>query len=98
MLAYSDVTVKTTAGKIANLKGTTTSNSAKLTWSKPTSASYYKIFIYKNGGWTQLTKTSNNSYTATKLAKNSSYKFRVSAYNKNNTLIAYPDITVKTTS
>ena len=98
LLAYSDVTVKTTAGKIANLKGSTTSNSAKLTWSKPTSASYYKIFIYKNGGWTQLTKTSNNSYTATKLAKNSSYKFRVSAYNKNNTLIAYSDITVKTTS
>ncbi|MCI5578421.1 MAG: fibronectin type III domain-containing protein, partial [Oscillospiraceae bacterium] len=97
LLAYSDVTVKTPAGKLANLKGSTSStNTAKLTWSKPTSASYYKVFVYQNNKWNQLTKVTSTSYTATKLSANTSYKFRVSAYNSGNKLLAYSDTTVKT--
>ena len=95
LLAYSDTTVKTLAN-VANLKATTTSNSAKLTWSKPKSASYYKVFVYQNNKWNQLTKVTTTSYTATKLAANKSYKYRVSAYNSGNKLIAYSDVTVKT--
>ena len=97
LIAYSDVTVKTPAGKLANLKGSTSSiNTAKLTWSKPTSASYYKVFVYQNNKWNQLAKISTNSYAATKLSANTSYKFRVSAYNSGNKLLAYSDTTVKT--
>ena len=91
------MTVKTPAGKLANLKGSTSSiNTAKLTWSKPTSASYYKVFVYQNNKWNQLAEVKTNSYTATKLAANTSYKYRVSAYNSGNKLIAYSDVTVKT--
>ena len=81
---------------VENLKATTISNSAKLTWSKPTSASYYKVFVYQNNKWNQLAEVKTNSYTATKLAANTSYKYRVSAYNSGNKLIAYSDVTVKT--
>ena len=81
---------------VENLKATTISNSAKLTWSKPTSASYYKVFVYQNNKWNQLAEVKTNSYTATKLAANTSYKFRISAYNSGNTLLAYSDVTVKT--
>ncbi len=95
LIAYSDTTVKTLAN-VANLKATTTSNSAKLTWSKPTSASYYKVFVYQNNKWNQLAEVKTNSYTATKLSTNTSYKYRVSAYNSGNKLIAYSDVTVKT--
>ena len=95
-VAYSDVTAKTAFDKITNLKATTTSNSAKLTWSKPTSASYYKVFVYQNNKWNQFAEVKTNSYTATKLTVNTSYKFRVSAYNSANKLLAYSDTTVKT--
>ena len=81
---------------VENLKATTISNSAKLTWSKPTSASYYKVFVYQNNKWNQLAKISTNSYAATKLTANTSYKFRVSGYDKNDKLVAFSDTTVKT--
>ncbi len=98
-IAHSDITIKTKVGEIANLKATSKENSIKLSWNKNALVSYYKVFIWKNSKWTELTKTKNNTiltYTATKLVPNTSYEFRVTAYNKSNKAIAYSDITSNT--
>ncbi len=97
-IAFSDISTRTLAN-ISNLKAAPAKNYAKLTWSKNTSAKYYKVFVWKNNKWTQLTQTKSNSvltYTASKLAANTSYKFRVTAYNASKKAIAYSNITVKT--
>ncbi len=97
-IAFTDVSARTLAN-VANLKATPAKNTVKLTWSKNNSASYYKVFLVNNGKYTQLAKTSSNatvSYIAKNLKANTSYKFRVTTYNKSNKAIAFSDITTKT--
>lgn len=98
MIAYTDVTTKT-KGNITSLKATPGKNAVKLTWKKNTSAKYYRVYVVKNGKWTKVSQTKNNSTVTClvkKLSANKAYKFRVAAYNKSDNMIAYSDISVKT--
>ena len=65
---------------VTGLKATTTVNSATLTWNKCSIADKYQIDIFKNGKWTYLAKVTGTTYTATNLAANTTYNFRVFAF------------------
>ena len=60
-----------------------TSNSLDLTWNPVVGASSYQIDLYWNGEWSYFTKTSGTSIPVTGLMPNTSYQFRIFAYNGN---------------
>ena len=97
------VTVKTTAAKpaaVTGFKGTATSNSVKLTWTKNTGADSYKIKQLVNGSWKELTKTSSNattSYTVSGLKPNTEYQFVIYAF-KGTQFSSATKVTIKTTA
>ena len=66
---------------VTGFKASTTKNSVALSWDKVSGADSYQIDIFRNGSWKYLTKTAGNSFTATGLSANTSYQFRIFAFN-----------------
>ena len=83
--AKINATTKSTAkpAAVTGLTASATTNSIKLTWNKSAIADSYQIDIYKNGKWTYLAKITGTSYTASNLSVNTTYSFRVFAFNGN---------------
>ena len=83
--AKINATTKSTAkpAAVTGLTASATTNSIKLTWNKSAIADSYQIDIYKNGKWTYLAKITGTSYTASNLSANTTYSFRVFAFNGN---------------
>lgn len=82
--AYSSVLKGTTApAKVTGVKVTsTTSTTAKLTWSKTAGATGYRVSYSADGKkWSSIV-VSSNSATVSKLASNKTYQFKVSALKK----------------
>lgn len=80
---------------------TTVSDTAiKLTWSKVSGASGYRVYQYKNKEWAVIKKsTTGNTYTVKSLKPATSYKFAVKTYKKSGGKTTWSDakkITVKT--
>ncbi|MDE6729017.1 MAG: fibronectin type III domain-containing protein [Oscillospiraceae bacterium] len=71
-------TTKPTA--VTGLSAVPGSNNVRLTWSKNSTADSYQVDMYKNGRWTYLAKTTNNSYIVTGLSSGYIYNFRVYAF------------------
>lgn len=96
LIAYTIVTAKT-KGSVAGVKAATYNNSAALSWTKFPGVAYYNILRWNGKKWVVTNKkvTANNC-AVTGLAANTSYKLRIAAYNKSNTLLAYTDVTAKT--
>ncbi len=64
-----------------NLKQSSqTTTSATLSWNAVPGATKYSVQIYKNGKWITNNNVSKNSYTFSKLSKNTKYKVRVRSY------------------
>lgn len=80
---YSD-TFKpyTNLPKVTGLKvSSTTTSSAKLSWSKVTGATSYVVYRSTNGKtWTKVKITTATSYTVTGLYSGTTYQFKVVAY------------------
>ncbi len=73
------VSAKCYTGKVSSLSSTVSKSNKqiKLTWSKPSGASSYKVKYRKAGGsWTTKT-TSKTSYTLTSLKANTAYEVQV---------------------
>ncbi|MDO5291709.1 MAG: GH25 family lysozyme [bacterium] len=68
-----------------NLKAATvTNNSIKLTWTKASGATSYKVYraTSSNGKYTSIATVTGNSYTNKSLTKNKTYYYKVSAIKK----------------
>lgn len=65
---------------IKNLKATQTTSSIKLTWSKVSGATGYRVFRHDGKNWVKVADTKNTSYTVSKLKAGTSYKYAVRAY------------------
>ncbi len=80
--ASSAFTTTTNPAKVTNVKATTTPFTIKLTWSKVTGATGYKVYLYNasNKKYEEFDKTTKTSYSATFAHPNTTYKFKVKAY------------------
>ncbi len=101
MGAPAYVTVKTKAvapAAVTGFKGTSTTNSVTLNWTKRSGATKYKVWMLVNNNWQLVTETKNATTvkcTKTGLKNNTSYKFLIRAYN--GTAMGAPAyVTVKT--
>lgn len=75
--------LKNTPAAVKNLKAKVASyNSVKLTWTKTTGASGYKVYraTSKSGTYKYIGKTTSTSYTNKSLATGSTYYYKVCAY------------------
>lgn len=90
--AYSEkciVTVK--PAKVQKLKQTDSKRdeSISLKWNAAKGASYYSIYLYKDGEYTKVSQTTETNYKLSNLKKSKNYYFKVRAvYKKANTVIA----------
>ena len=86
MILTSVCTVSFAATKPAATKKITTTASAtsiKLTWSKVSGASGYRVYQYKNKEWVAIkNSTTELTYTVKSLTPQTSYKFAVRTYKK----------------
>ena len=77
-----------------------TATSIKLTWSKVSGASGYRVYQYKDKKWVAVkSSTTSNTYTVKSLIPATSYKFSVKTYKKSGGKTYWSDskrITVKT--
>ncbi len=81
--------------KVTSLKVTEkTSNSVSLSWKKVNAADKYDVFIYKNGKWVKTAETTVLTATVSGLSANTSYKFKVRAYDNNTSLYGEDSDTV----
>ncbi|MGI6535213.1 MAG: GH25 family lysozyme [Eggerthellaceae bacterium] len=79
-------TVKTKPANLSGLKAKkVTKSSVKLTWSKASGATTYRVYRSSNGGksYKRLIITKSTSYTNTKVTKGKKYLYRVRAYASN---------------
>ena len=75
----------TNPSKVSNLKNKTqTTNSITLSWSKVTGATGYNVYKYNTSTkkYDKVASVSGNSYTVKSLSANTTYKFKVRAYRK----------------
>ncbi len=63
------------------LKAAAGSGKVSLSWTNPTGASKFAVYVYLNGSYSQQTVTSGTSYTVTGLTNGIRYGFLVRAYN-----------------
>ena len=63
------------------LKAAAGSGKVSLSWTNPTGASKFAVYVYLNGNYSQQTVTSGTSYTVTGLTNGIRYGFLVRAYN-----------------
>ena len=74
----------------------TTSRTITLKWDKNADATGYIIEQYKGGKWTQILKTTGNTTlqcTASSLAPETRYSFRIKSYKKTGSAVVYSDYT-----
>ncbi len=83
--------------KASSIQTSSTDSTVKLSWSKVSGATHYKVEKYESGKWTQLTVTDAKSYTAKKLAGFTEHTFRITAMIKlsNGDYIASEPVKVK---
>lgn len=74
----------------------TTSRTVTLKWDKNADATGYVVEQYKGGKWTQILKTTGNTTlqcTASSLAPETRYSFRMKSYKKTGSAVVYSDYT-----
>ena len=74
----------------------TTSRTITLKWDKNADATGYVVEQYKGGKWTQILKTTGNTTlqcTASSLAPETRYSFRMKSYKKTGSAVVYSDYT-----
>lgn len=54
-----------------------TETGAKITWSRPSGSSKYRVYVKSGSGWTRLTETSSSSFVHDKLKNNTAYTYTV---------------------
>ena len=69
-------------GKVSTPKATATYNSVTLTWSAVSKADGYEVYIASGSSWKKLATTTSRTYTHKNLKINTTYKYRVRAYDK----------------
>ena len=67
-------------GQVKNVKVTTDTKTAKVTWKAVTGATHYRIDLYTGGKWVKKATTTNLSTTIRNLSGYTSYYVRVRAY------------------
>ena len=91
---YTDILV---LGYVKNLKVTRQNPKfITLEWSMSTDGSGYEVEQYKGGKWTQILKTTGNTTlqcTASSLAPETRYSFRMKSYKKTGSVVVYSDYT-----
>ena len=91
---YTDILV---LGYVKNLKVTRQNPKfITLEWSMSTDGSGYEVEQYKGGKWTQILKTTGNTTlqcTASSLAPETRYSFRMKSYKKTGSAVVYSDYT-----
>lgn len=91
---YTDILV---LGYVKNLKVTRQNPKfITLEWSMSTDGSGYEVEQYKGGKWTQILQTANNTTlqcTASSLAPETRYSFRIKSYKKTGSAVVYSDYT-----
>lgn len=65
---------------VKNLKATQTTSSVKLTWSKVSGATGYRVYKYEGKKLVKVADTKNTNYTIKNLKAGTSYKYAVKAY------------------
>lgn len=73
-----------------------TSRTITLKWNKNADATGYVVEQYKGGKWTQILKTTGNTTlqcTASSLAPETRYSFRIKSYKKTGSVVVYSDYT-----
>ena len=69
-------------GNISKLKATATYNSVTLSWAKVSKADGYEVYTLSGKNWKLLTSTQSTSYVHKNLKINTTYKYRIRAYDK----------------
>lgn len=69
-------------GTVSTPKATATYNSITLSWSGVSGADGYEVYVASGSSWKKLTTTTSKSYTHANLKINTTYKYRVRAYDK----------------
>ena len=91
--AYTTVSGRPYPKMMSNVKvSARTASTITLSWSKNTSATGYVIEQYKSGKWVQIKNITANSTISLKvsgLAKSTTHKFRIKAYNTSNGTTLY---------
>ena len=87
-------------GKTSKISASQTTDSIKLTWSKASGATGYRVYQYnsKTGKYVKIKTTTATSLTVKKLKAGTTYKFAVKAYTKDGseTLWSASSVTFKT--
>lgn len=83
--AYGDysavVTSSTAVAKVAGIKASSrTASSITLTWTKVAGAKGYEVWMLKGKKWVKVGTTAKNSITVKKLKANTTYQFKIRAY------------------
>lgn len=83
--AYGDysavVTSSTAVAKVAGIKvSSRTASSLTLTWTKVAGAKGYEVWMLKGKKWVKVGTTTKNSITVKKLKANTTYQFKIRAY------------------
>lgn len=89
--SYATITAKTKLSTTKKINVKQTSSTLTLSWSKVTSATGYRVYIYKNKKWTQLGETSKTSYIITDAQNGKTYNYAVKAYAEINGKKMYAD-------
>lgn len=80
---WTEISAKPMPAKVTGLKATQyAANAIKLSWSKVSGATGYKVQVYKSSKWTDYKSVTTNSVTVSSLKNGTSYKFRVLAFRK----------------
>lgn len=101
-VSYPEVKVTVRPSDVKNLKASSDATSVKLTWSKASGATGYRVFVYntKTKKYSGVGDTKGTTYTVKNLKLGSSYKFAVRAYAKVGGELcwsgSYPQISVAT--
>lgn len=88
--AYGSVYIITLPGKASTPTASSiTDTSVKLSWKAVSGASGYVVEYYKSGKWVTLKAVTSTKYTISGLKAKSTYYFRVKAYKKGTSGVAY---------
>lgn len=81
---YTIVETKTGPAIVSKISATQTTSSIKLSWSKVTGATGYRVYQYnsKTKKYEKLKDTTSRSYTVKNLKAGTTYKFKIKAYSK----------------
>lgn len=78
--SYQQITAKALPGVTNSLTATQSTSSIKLTWSKVSGATGYRVFRHDGKKWVKIADTKNTTYNVSKLKSGTSYKYAVKAY------------------